>query len=344
MILQCIAFNSIFSNDQHPARLVVRDTAHWAEKKGSESLAADLSLFSSDAKGHALSKDGQEKSQAAAARRPWMSRMLWGIVRAFIEVKVNVRLKKTFSGSVSEATRLVRGQLVKYVAQIMLRQHRTGIFSIFIYRNIAYLMYWEPSGVAISEPIDYVEEPIKLFTFIFRLGQMTDAQLGYDPAVQLAEETAEEVKAMRAFKSTVEYHRRYLTEALSPGWSVYRVTVKDAEGKVLVLLIGRHRHASRSAFGRLTRGFVAYDPVGKRLVFFKTYWRPDTEGALSESEIYMHMHKEKVDYIATWIGGGDVCYPVGHPLAGTSQRTKVSGTSEASYSPLRCRQRGWPTT
>lgn len=318
MLSQCDALDAVFSNAQQPGRLEVRETSSCRNEEGE--LAADLSLFSSGAKGHELSSEEQEKSHVSASRHSWSSKMSWGTVRAFIEVKVNPMLKEIFWGTVSEDALLVREQLVKYVAEMMCRQHRIGTFSVYIHRKTAYLMYWQCSGVVISEPIDYVAEPAKFYRFIFRLGQMTDEQLGYDPSVQLAEETADDVKAMRAFKPVLEHHQRYLKEALSPGWLIHRATVKDADRKDFVLLIGRHRHANQGAFGRISRGFVAYDSVGERLVFYKTYWRPDTE-TIPESEVYKLLHEKQVRYIATWIGGGDVCYSAGHEMGGKAQRT-----------------------
>lgn len=126
-------------------------------------MAADLSLCSSGAPVHELSNEEQEKSHVSASRHPWMSKMSWGTVRAFIEVKVNPELKEIFWGNVSEDALLVREQLVKYVAEIMCRQHRIGIFSVYIHQMTACLMYWQCSGVVISEPIDYVAEPAKVY-------------------------------------------------------------------------------------------------------------------------------------------------------------------------------------
>lgn len=71
-------------------------------------------------------------------------------------------------------------------------------------------------------------------------------------------------------------------------------------------LIGKPRTTSHSPTGRATRGYVAYDVSTKRLVFLKNTWRPASLRITPEGEVYKHLWKKGVEYIATPISAGDV--------------------------------------
>lgn len=51
-----------------------------------------------------------------------------------------------------------------------------------------------------------------------------------------------------------------------------------------------------------------------RLRFLKDSWRPGHPNIRAELDVYIYLNNKKVDYIATAIGGGDVC-------SGAVQRT-----------------------
>ena len=317
MCFQCEAITKVFDHPDHPAKLHVRDTgAGWTEKEkelpGFSDRAVDLSLFAtSDLDRHKLSDKEREKSQAKEGRKAWLSKMIWSLVRVPIEIKTGSNVMAPFSGSNSETSREARGQLAEYVAKINISQHRTSTLAVAIHRQKVYLTRWERSGVVIAKPIDLTTEPEKFFLFVYRVGQMSDAELGYDPTVQKVEETDADVVGLRAFKPALGYQQKYMAEAFPVGSKgpIHRVVMKDKDGKEHRLLIGRPRHASRSAFGRGTKGFVAYDVGAKALRFLKDYWRPDTKGHTTEYEIYVTLHAKGVRNIATLVCGGDVYSP-----------------------------------
>ncbi|KAF9485119.1 hypothetical protein BDN70DRAFT_792271, partial [Pholiota conissans] len=53
-----------------------------------------------------------------------------------------------------------------------------------------------------------------------------------------------------------------------------------------------------------TRPTLAYDPIGKRLVFMKDYWRPKDNH--KEGDIYAHLRNHGVRHIAPFGAGNDV--------------------------------------
>ena len=61
-----------------------------------------------------------------------------------------------------------------------------------------------------------------------------------------------------------------------------------------------------SLTGAGTRGYIALDVPGDRLVFLKDCWRPDAASRHPGGEVYMHLHSHNVKYIPTPVGAGDV--------------------------------------
>ena len=319
---QCEAVSAVLRDHEHPAKLDIRDTgAGWREKRkksdGISERPADLSLLApSDADEHKLSEKECKRSKVAGNRKPWASKMTWNAVRIPIEIKTSQDQQTPSYESYNDGktSRKARGRLAEYVAQVNISQHRTFTLAVTIDRRNVYLTYWDPAGVVIAEPFDFITQPEKLFLFMYRVGQMSDTQLGYDPTVQRTEETDADVQALRAFEPVLPHHKKYLAEAF-PGasqWPVHRVEIKDKEEKKHTFLIGKNRHASQSAVGRGTRGYVAYDTEAKELRWLKDFWRPDTSDHTHEYDFYLQLHEKGVSNIATPVCGGDVCSPEEH--------------------------------
>ncbi|KAH8096873.1 hypothetical protein BXZ70DRAFT_1065939 [Cristinia sonorae] len=300
-------------------QLCVRDTGDWSQEKNLDSedknnaldaeqeavdgMYPDLSIYRTET--------GEKRSQDHNARSP---ENLWSDIISFIEVNVDSEEYIPFDEE--------SGQLLGYVSRILQHQHRLSVFSVSIWQRAAYLMHWDRAGVVVTKPFDYTKEPRKLLTFFYRLGRMTDAQLGFDPTVQLAKSTDADVQAMRAYKSAIDYRTRCRDKAFPAEAPVYRVSVPDADGESRSFLIGEPRHTSRSAFGRGTKGFVAYDSAGDEIRFLKTYFRPAT-ATRTESDIYRHLKAKDVTGVTTMLCGGDVHSPADGTSPPVLQQTRT---------------------
>ncbi len=212
---------------------------------------------------------------------------------------------KGTTASMSIGGEKVRGQMTEYVSYIQYHQHRNFVFSIYIHATDVYLIRWDRVGAVVCDPFDLQDDDQKLHRFLFRLENMTLAQLGYDPTVRLAEDSA--VKKFQDFVPQNDYLKAYQKEALDKDWKRYEVDVPALTSPHrLRLVIGKPRFGSRSAVGRGTKGLVAFDLDNNRLVFLKDYWRSRSNESRAELEVYEKLHKAKVQNIATPIGGGDV--------------------------------------
>jgi hypothetical protein len=141
-----------------------------------------------------------EKSNARENRRPYMARTAWAWIGIPLEAKVKdsaflfstkqPRALRSFS---KEGLR-ARVQHATQVAEIFLRQHRTHVFSLYVYRRFARILRWDRAGIIVTEPINVVTEPQKLLTFIYRYAKLSREAQGYDTSAKLA--TAKELKIL----------------------------------------------------------------------------------------------------------------------------------------------------
>lgn len=229
------------------------------------------------------------------------------------------------------------GQISEYVANILRRQHRLDLFTLYVYAGQAHIIRWDRAGAVISTPFDFEKNPSSLYRVTWRYAGMTREQRGYDPTVVLA--TQAEVEDMRACKCRP--HEEWIAvarnEALNnPGWPVYKIVMSlhamvdeeklipstgnicpesksDAKqhafgsGKAY-FIIGRRHFASSSLTGRGTKCSIAYDMSGKRLVFLKDYWRSYIDDKTSRPEGYIleHLRTRNVQKVPTPVAYEDV--------------------------------------
>ncbi|TCD65385.1 hypothetical protein EIP91_002749 [Steccherinum ochraceum] len=308
----CQALSSLLDDSHSQSRLEARDTGNWSEK-GAGRDTPDISLYPRDSDMstlHRLTDKEIKESTANPARRPWMSRVVWRLLRAIVEIKTGKKGLAPLEGSTSETSLEARGQIVDYVCRMMRDQPRLFAFAVTIYQRKAYIMRFDPSGVIVAQPFDYTQQPEKLYTFFYRIARMTDAELGFDPTAELLANDDPDVTALRAFEPKRPHHKEHYDYAFKAGLPVYRIKMVDPNGTPHSFLIGRPRHYSRSPFGRFSKGFVAYEPDKKALRWIKDYFRPDVSIINSETDTYLSLKAHKVRNIATFLCGGDVfSYP-----------------------------------
>jgi hypothetical protein len=95
-----------------------------------------------------------------------------------------------------------RAQMVKYVVETFIRQHRVFFFTIFIVKREAWLMRWDRCGAVVSESFDYVQNPQQLLNFVYRVASASRAEQGCDNSAVLAPRSA--------VKEFVEYKNSFL--------------------------------------------------------------------------------------------------------------------------------------
>ncbi|KAF9814321.1 hypothetical protein IEO21_05164 [Rhodonia placenta] len=120
----------------------------------------------------------------------------------------------------------MRGRIAHCASEVVRHQHRVFCFLIVICRREARLLRHDRAGIVFTRPFDLVDGPMPLYSFLYRLNNMSRRERGYDPTVALA--TEEEVDAMRACTDALpkdDYRLRRWEKAFVPKRPVHKVMV-----------------------------------------------------------------------------------------------------------------------
>lgn len=129
----------------------------------------------------------------------------WTHLRLFIEFKKGGTENDPFNdkGDHSEAwaqsRQRVRGQLLAYATTTFQYQHRTSLYSLLINGDEFRAMYWDRSGLIVSEATNYVEDPNSLLRFLWAFASLSGEQQGIDPTATLLLPTSDDYKLMDAW-------------------------------------------------------------------------------------------------------------------------------------------------
>ncbi|KAI0347552.1 hypothetical protein BDW22DRAFT_1342322 [Trametopsis cervina] len=212
---------------------------------------------------------------------------------------------------------------VSYKPRSALTRHRTHFYMICLTRRHARLLRWDRAGALVSGPIDLLEHPEQLLNFIHRFAQMSPAERGRDPTAILVQKDSGEFRRFRDFKPETEWatecHGKIFADTTN--FPIYKVglsilcrsviSTADTDTSPVVqhaYFLGKAMTRAASLTGRATRGFAAYDERRRRLVFFKDFWRPNSQKIRRELDTYALLNRQGVQNIATAIAGGDVSY------------------------------------
>ena len=108
-----------------------------------------------------------------------------------------------------------RVQIVRYMIEMFLRQHREFAFLVLIFGKMARFIRWDHAGAIVSRPFNYVEDVTPLLNFICRLSKTDRAGQGFDTTVQLA--TEKQVAELEKFKAALprdSYEYKFTAEML----------------------------------------------------------------------------------------------------------------------------------
>lgn len=224
------------------------------------------------------------------------------------------------------------GQMADYVSKIFRRQHRTHLFSLFVFQGQARIIRWDRAGAIVSTIIDFAEHPSLLHKVIWRYAGMNQEQRGFDSTVVPA--TKAEMDKMRNCHAPDNWIAQRRNDALDQrGWPIYKVKMRQGDIikqrplkpiardvkvddpdpgmqpdalKEVPVLVGKRYFATNSPTGRGTKCYIAYDLSRDRLVFLKDYWRPDVDSATPEGEVLRELRTCGVENVPTPLAAGDV--------------------------------------
>ncbi|KAH9925620.1 uncharacterized protein BXZ73DRAFT_49814, partial [Epithele typhae] len=238
-------------------------------------------------------------------------------------------------GDASAASRKkVRGQIAHYVESVLLDQHRTFLFFIFVLGRKIRFTRWDYSGVVITPLIDYYQQWETTCDILQRIAFLAchgrGEGVGFDPTAERLREGHDLFTKMtevakskptdvdhteRKLKDdellevegdiTFTYVRDRFRESIRKG-PRYALSVPDEDGGQRIILVGRAEFAAGGATGRFTRGYVGYDTKTGLFVWLKDTWRPDYKGLAKEGDTLKELYAANVTNIPTLVCHGDI--------------------------------------
>ncbi|KAK7692048.1 hypothetical protein QCA50_005453 [Cerrena zonata] len=206
-----------------------------------------------------------------------------------------------------------REYLISYAAAVMSRQHRTCLFSLLICDHYVRFFRWDRSGCVVSELVDFLEHPEILAYFFLCYGHLSAVKRGLDTTATRPSEKEERLlqDALKEYEVRCKAQKRKNVTALkqpiegeSP-WPVFKIKMK-IDGALRSLIVRRPLWGADSPCGRATRGYLAYDLKGRKLVFLRDFWRTEDEYITPERIIYAEMEDGEVPFLPIVLAAGDV--------------------------------------
>ncbi|TCD61654.1 hypothetical protein EIP91_008122 [Steccherinum ochraceum] len=336
--------NKALSDTNGAAILKCMDVADWPDKTGSFTGNADIMIYGVPCTGQPMWEDPSLEPGPTIdeERRPHVARGAFGHVKIGVENKVSNKgfgceLTDDFLSAGVEAEK-TQGQLAQYAAEIQLRQHRTFVFMISIYRTFVRIIRFDRVGGIVTECIDLRTDSHKLYEFLHRIKSFSDRELGYDPTATMLPNDIEnaDLNRLNAAISALPSDSRvtpFIQNAFGgEQWPVYELEVpvkNDPKNRQHFLVRNLSTSTQTPLTGRATKGYIAFDLSNDSFCFLKASWRADSEEIRSELEVYKHLEPFKIRGIATVVCGGDL------PASTDQDCTQLQSTETQNAHPSR---------
>lgn len=157
-----------------------------------QDMGPKLSLYDSKFLGFdRFTPRDEEQAQVKGHQQP-PGRACWAWMTSFIEVTCSLDSAPfnfddtgEFEVKYTDAGNQARAEVVKYVSEIMLHQHRTFVLCAFIWRDWVRFMRWDRAGAIVSAADNYVRNPRPLLDFVHRISSSPPEDQGYDATATL---------------------------------------------------------------------------------------------------------------------------------------------------------------
>ncbi|KAI0327888.1 hypothetical protein GY45DRAFT_1079989 [Cubamyces sp. BRFM 1775] len=154
-----------------------------------------------------LTDSSQSKVDAAIYpddKLPEDGRPDWTNMRLFIEFKRGGTCNDPFDDdatdgqaeSWADSRKTIRGQLLSYMCNVFLYQHRTGLYSLLVNGPEFRAMRWDRSGVLVTKATNYALDPVSLLRILWAFALLDVVEQGSDPTAILLSPHSAESKRM----------------------------------------------------------------------------------------------------------------------------------------------------
>ncbi|TRM64624.1 hypothetical protein BD626DRAFT_583091 [Schizophyllum amplum] len=202
------------------------------------------------------------------------------------------------------------GQILRYIEEMHASQHR--VFSFFLFLNFNYfrVIRADKDGLIVTDKRMWRQDDPKLKyqclnEFLHRFDNLSPEAQGFDTTVRaVSEENAAHKR--RAKKELFPYINQ---DKLSLSTAVREMDVPCAEaptGFRTFYVWASSGTDTRGLRSRATRGYPAWDPQDKRVVFIKDGWRSNVGQVVPEAERIKYLNARGVDHVPKLVCGGDI--------------------------------------
>ncbi|KAF8871385.1 hypothetical protein CPB84DRAFT_792004 [Gymnopilus junonius] len=189
-----------------------------------------------------------------------------------------------------------RGQLGLYIRNWFARQHRTHGFIVWIGDPYARIIRMDRDGGIVSKKFNF-RTTSYLVRFIYRICRADDRARGIDTTVEVVTD-----KNQIAFVQ--EKLEQWKPEA-PDSYPIYQLGLPNGTSTRKVF-VWAPMSEPYSLTGRGTRGYAAWDPVLKKVIFVKDSWRPLAPGMEKETDILQTLNKNEVRNVPKLVCGDDL--------------------------------------
>ena len=210
-----------------------------------------------------------------------------------------------------EEGRRTQKRIISYATTQFSRQHRIFSFSTLICGSHARFIRWDRAGAIVSRHFDYHQHPALLAEFLWRFGQLSRTQRGYDPTAILATIAERDLLRTTIMAHVADPSKRHISkmqDTLDPTFPCHKIACVASDGSTCELITQRpiSSYTVTSPIGRSTRGYFALDTGSGELVFMKDYWRPLDSARPLESAVYATLQDAHVPHLPVVRLAGDV--------------------------------------
>ncbi len=224
----------------------------------------------------------------------------------------------------------VRAQVIGYAELLFAVQQRTALFMFLIVGRKFRVLRWDRAGTIVTRAIDYYENWELMCDILWRISQLTPAQMGFDesatrlypdnglwsamdaaaePHPDDVDEAERELAADDQMDDmpTFTYVRSLFRESLVPQWPRYCLNVPDGD-RTRQFLVCKPTFRTDGMAGRGTRGYVALDCGTRRFVWLKDAWRAHYLFVDKEGDVLAQLNDEHnaVPHVPTLVCHGDI--------------------------------------
>ncbi|KAI1786103.1 hypothetical protein LXA43DRAFT_1035102 [Ganoderma leucocontextum] len=210
---------------------------------------------------------------------------------------------------------------------LFVAQQRVFLFMLLVIGRKFRLLRCDRAGIIVTPPVDYYDSPYLLCDILWRISQLNDSSLGFDPSatrilpgdvdfsrmdflalwnpsdLREAEHPVDDCELGGPL--VFEYVRSLFRESLASDWPRHRVQVRDGK-RMREYLVGKPSFRSPDFLGRGTCGYVAYDCRTDRFVWLKDAWRASYMIAETEGAVLRKLNAAGVPNVPTIVCDGDV--------------------------------------